>query len=315
MIVLWGLNFLAIRVGLDHFPPFFFAALRFLVIAIPVVMFVPRPHVTVRWLLLYGFGFGFVQFVFLFCGDGKRDAHRVSRHWSCSRRRRSPSYSARSCSARSSADWQVSGIAVAVGGMVFIGWDRSHHAALLPVILTLLGGLGWAFGNLGSRLGRGEHRRRARTDALDAVDVRHPAVADAALSAVVEGPTAGWHALGTAFSADVWPSLVGLAYIILLGTIAGSGLWTMLMGRYPAGMVAPFSLLVPVVGIGASWIVPARGSEPVVPDRGGHRDRRSECRTDEAQAREHCFLGHTCSLTTGATRRLTMPVPNSGRGN
>jgi O-acetylserine/cysteine efflux transporter len=48
--------------------------------------------------------------------------------------------------------------------------------------------------------------------------------------------------------------LVGLAYIILLGTIAGSGLWTMLMGRYPAGMVAPLSLLVPVVGIGASWL-------------------------------------------------------------
>ena len=54
--------------------------------------------------------------------------------------------------------------------------------------------------------------------------------------------------------ADAWPSLVGLAYIILLGTIAGSGLWTMLMGRYPAGMVAPLSLLVPVVGIGASWL-------------------------------------------------------------
>ncbi|MBE7195574.1 MAG: amino acid transporter, partial [Gordonia polyisoprenivorans] len=31
VVVLWGLNFIAIRVGLDHFPPFFFAALRFAV--------------------------------------------------------------------------------------------------------------------------------------------------------------------------------------------------------------------------------------------------------------------------------------------
>ena len=66
VVVLWGLNFLAIRVGLDHFPPFFFAALRFLVIAVPVVLFVPRPKVPLKWLLLYGFGFGFLQFAFLF---------------------------------------------------------------------------------------------------------------------------------------------------------------------------------------------------------------------------------------------------------
>ncbi|MGB6052571.1 MAG: EamA family transporter, partial [Rhodococcus sp. (in: high G+C Gram-positive bacteria)] len=52
--VLWGLNFLAIRVGLDHFPPFFFAGLRFLVIAVPVLLFVRRPDVPIKWLLLYG---------------------------------------------------------------------------------------------------------------------------------------------------------------------------------------------------------------------------------------------------------------------
>ena len=36
--------------------------------------------------------------------------------------------------------------------MALIGWDRAEHATLLPVALTLLGGLGWAFGNVGSRL-------------------------------------------------------------------------------------------------------------------------------------------------------------------
>ncbi|MGB3168751.1 MAG: EamA family transporter, partial [Rhodococcus sp. (in: high G+C Gram-positive bacteria)] len=64
----------------------------------------------------------------------------------------------------------------------------------------------------------------------------------------------GWRALAESFSATGWPALAGLAYIVLVGTIAGSGLWTVLISRNPAGVVAPFSLLVPVVGIGAAWI-------------------------------------------------------------
>jgi len=35
----------------------------------------------------------------------------------------------------------------------------------------------------------------------------------------------------------------------------GSGLWTTLLGRYPASTVAPFSLLVPVVGFSTAWLI------------------------------------------------------------
>ncbi len=132
MIVLWGLNFLAIRVGLDHFPPFFFAALRFLIIAIPVVIFVPRPQVPLRWLLLYGFGFGFGQFVFLFWAmhSGGMPTGLASLVLQSS----APftvllgAFLLR----EKLSVWQVSGIAVAVGGMSLIGWDRSHHAHCCP---------------------------------------------------------------------------------------------------------------------------------------------------------------------------------------
>ncbi|MGY2062161.1 EamA family transporter, partial [Nocardia gipuzkoensis] len=41
VVVLWGLNFLALHVGVEHFPPFFFAGLRFAVLALPVVFLVP----------------------------------------------------------------------------------------------------------------------------------------------------------------------------------------------------------------------------------------------------------------------------------
>jgi O-acetylserine/cysteine efflux transporter len=37
--------------------------------------------------------------------------------------------------------------------------------------------------------------------------------------------------------------------------VLGTGIWTALMRRHPAGVVAPWSLLVPVVGMGLAALV------------------------------------------------------------
>nr|WP_242687116.1 MULTISPECIES: EamA family transporter [unclassified Actinopolyspora] len=49
--------------------------------------------------------------------------------------------------------------------------------------------------------------------------------------------------------------MAALAYIVVLATVVASGIWTTLMRRHPAGVVAPFSLLVPVVGMSTSRLV------------------------------------------------------------
>ena len=249
VVVLWGLNFLAIRAGLDHFPPFFFAALRFFVIAIPVILFVPRPQVPLKWLLVYGLGFGVGQFAFLFwamhAGMPTGLASLVLQSSApftvvlgaaALRERLRPA--------------QVSGLLVAMVGMTVIGWDRAQHAALLPVALTLLAGLSWALGNIGNRKAASDQPMR-----LMLWMCVIPPLPMLALSLGVEGPSAGWDALTSSLHGTGPLALAGLAYIVILGTVAGSGLWTALLSRYPAGMVAPFSLLVPIVGIGASWLV------------------------------------------------------------
>ena len=249
VVVLWGLNFLAIRAGLDHFPPFFFAALRFFVIAIPVILFVPRPQVPLKWLLVYGLGFGVGQFAFLFwamhVGMPTGLASLVLQSSApftvvlgavLLRERLRPA--------------QVCGLLVAMAGMTLIGWDRAQHAALLPVALTLLAGLSWALGNIGNRKAASDQPMR-----LMLWMCVIPPLPMLALSLGVEGPSAGWNSLTSSLEGTGPLALAGLAYIVILGTVAGSGLWTALLSRYPAGMVAPFSLLVPIVGIGASWLV------------------------------------------------------------
>ena len=51
---IWGINFVVIDAGLDHFPPLLFVAMRFTFVAFPAVFLVARPQVGFRWVLIIG---------------------------------------------------------------------------------------------------------------------------------------------------------------------------------------------------------------------------------------------------------------------
>ena len=247
--VLWGANFLAIHVGLQHFPPLFLAALRFAVIAVPTVLFVPRPQVRLRWLLGYGLGFGTLQFLFLFVA---MDVGMPTGLASLVLQASAPFtvvLGAVLLRERLTAR-QAVGIGLAVLGLAAIAVARAQSAALLPVILTLAGALGWALGNLCSRLAAPPNPLHL---ALWMSVV--PPVPLLLASWTVEGPAAGWDALRAAFTPAGMPGLLAVAYIAGLATVLGTGIWTTLMRRHPAGVVAPYSLLVPVVGMGLAALV------------------------------------------------------------
>jgi drug/metabolite transporter (DMT)-like permease len=247
--VLWGGNFLAIHIGLEQFPPLFLAAVRFLVLAVPTVLLVPWPRVPLRWLLAYGIGFGTVQFVFLFIA---MDIGMPTGLASLVLQASAPFtvlLGALLLRERISTRRGI-GIAIAILGLAAIAVSRAQVAAVLPVLLTLLGALGWAFGNLASRLAAPPNPMH-----LTLWMTVIPPIPLLVMSWVWEGPAAGWEALRTAVTPAGLPGVVALGYIAVLGTLVGSGLWVGLMRRYPAGVVAPYSLLVPVVGIGLAAAV------------------------------------------------------------
>ncbi|HEY3337924.1 MAG TPA: EamA family transporter [Propionicimonas sp.] len=247
--VIWGVNFLAIHASLAQFPPFFLVALRFLLIAIPTVIFVPRPKVPLRWLIGYGLGFGVAQFIFLYWG-----------------------MAAGMPTGLASLVLQISGpftlvlgalllgekvrrlqwvgIVVAIAGMVLVGVSRAQAAAIIPFLLVLAGGLGWAFGNLASRLAKPPNPLHLTLWMSVVVPV--PMLV---LSLLTEGPVRIASSLTGAFGAEAVPAWIGLAYTCIIGTAVGSGIWTWLLARHPAGVVAPFSMLVPVAGILTAAIV------------------------------------------------------------
>ena len=49
-------------------------------------------------------------------------------------------------------------------------------------------------------------------------------------------------------------ALFSVLFIAYGSTLMGYGAWAVLLGRHPASLIAPFSLLVPVVGFAAAFV-------------------------------------------------------------
>jgi O-acetylserine/cysteine efflux transporter len=76
-----------------------------------------------------------------------------------------------------------------------------------------------------------------------------------AVSLLVEHPDRIVASLTTLDTRQGALAVGGLAFTVLAATLVGSGIWTSLMSRHSSSTVAPFSMLVPVVGIAASWLL------------------------------------------------------------
>jgi O-acetylserine/cysteine efflux transporter len=258
--VAWGLNFPAIHLSLEHFPPFFLVALRFALIAVPTLLLVPRPEVPLQWLLGYGFGFGVLQFVFLYAA---MDAGMPTGLASLVLQSSAPFTVALAglLLHERLTGRQVTGIGVAVVGLGGIAVHRAGldgGTTLVPVVLTLCGGLGWALGNLCNR-----QARAARPFPLMLWMTVVPPLPMVAASLLVEGPDRIGESLTGLGSRAGLLALGGLAFTVVVATLGGSGIWTALMSRHPSGVVAPFSMLVPVVGMTSSWLLFGEATPPV----------------------------------------------------
>ncbi len=247
--VLWGLNFLAIHLSLEQFPPFFLVALRFALLAVPTVLLIPRPDVPLRWLLGYGLGFGTLQFLFLYWAMATGMPTGLASLVLQSSAPMTVLLGATLLRERLDRG-QVVGILLAVAGLTAIGWQQLGTAALGPFLLTLLGALGWALGNLSNKLAR-PSKPMHLTLWMSVV----PVLPMLAVSLWVEGPAAiGASFVGLGTETGLL-ALAGLGYTMLFGTVVGSGIWTWLLTRHPSSRIAPFSMLVPVVGLLTAWAV------------------------------------------------------------
>ena len=245
VIVVWGLNFVVIKVGLHGMPPMLMGALRFMLAAFPAILFVRRPQVPLRWMLAYGMTISVGQFAFLFYAMYVGMPAGLASLVLQSQAFFTLFFAALFLGERLRGS-NLFGLLVAASGLVLIGLQGGQAMTLAGFALTIAAASMWALGNVVTRkLGK------VNLVGLVVWGSLIPPLPFLALSLWLEGPELISQSLRN-LSLD---SLLVLAYLAFGATILGYGLWSRLLSRYPASQVAPFSLLVPVVGISSSALL------------------------------------------------------------
>lgn len=240
IIVLWGANFVVIKVALTEIPPLLLGCLRFMLVAFPAVFFIKRPALPVFTVILYGATISLGQFTFLFSalyvGMPAGLASLVLQAQAfftviiAAVLLREPLRR-----------HNVLGVTIAAFGLILI-----HQAAvpgsvpLMGLLFTLLAALSWAAGNIVVKVA-------GETDMLSLViwGALVPPIPFFVLSWFIEGPDAIQDSLLNISYVGI-STLLYLAFIV---TTIGYVLWGRLLNRHAVSKVAPLSLMVPVVGL------------------------------------------------------------------
>lgn len=252
-VLIWGLGFAPTKWVLGDFTPFQLGTARFLLAAFPLVLFLPRPNIPVKWLFLYGFTQGVGQFGMLFF------ALKVGMS-----------------AGLASVLMQTQIFITALLGATLLGESIAHS---LKIGMTIAGiGLLCFAANILLDKGLGSITATGFTltmvaatmwacsnivvKKLQATGLAHSALSMIAWSSLISGivfglisllfdaPSVRWNWLHA--SATAWLSVLYLGW---LASALAYWLWTVLLTRHPASRVAPFSLGVPVVGLVAGILM------------------------------------------------------------
>jgi O-acetylserine/cysteine efflux transporter len=226
-------------------PPFLLTGLRFMFSAVPALLFIARPRVPIKYLLGFGLVLGVGQFGFLFLAVKLGLSASLA---SLVMQLQAPftMFFAAMFLAEVPLLRQLWGAAVAFVGIGIIAFQRWSGPDALPLFLCLIACAGWAGANIIAK--------QAKPDNTLAFVIWSSLVSPLpmfALSFIFEDHAALTNAL-------FYPSMISVSsmlYLVLASTLFGYGAWNYLLKLYPAGIVAPFSLLVPIFGILSGMLV------------------------------------------------------------
>lgn len=241
----WGVNFVVIELGLGHFPPLLFSALRFLVAALPAVFLVGRPKVAWKWIVGVGLVLGVAKFGLLFIGMDRGMGAGLSSLVLQVQAVFTALLAALALGERPGRT-KLLGMAVALAGIGVAAVDEGASGPVLAFVLVIAAAACWGVSNVLTR-------KAAPPDALNFMVwvSTVPVLPLLGLSLLFEG----WDRDREALAGLDWSGAGTIVYVAWIATVFGFGAWGFLLSRYPASSVAPFTLLVPVFGMSSAALL------------------------------------------------------------
>jgi O-acetylserine/cysteine efflux transporter len=256
VVIIWGLNFVVMKVGLRAFSPFQLGAARYLFAVFPLILIMPRPKVHWAWVVGYGLLQGVGQFGLLFMGLHLGMTSALASVLMQTQVFFTAFFSFALLKERPDRPL-VAGLLLAGLGLACMVAEQWAHATptrtsiTTPAgfVLTLGAAAMWAASNLLVR------RARGTTTSFEIVPFMVwssliPILPFLGLSVLFDPAPSRW-----AWLAAPGRSWLAVAYLGWASTILAYALWTGLLLRHPANRVAPFSLGVPIIGLVAGVFV------------------------------------------------------------
>ena len=244
VVAIWGANFVAIKIALRELPPFLLCAIRFILVAVPLVFVLPRPAVPVRQLALYGFTMFALHFGFLFLGMKLGMSAGLASLTLQFQVFVTLALAAFVLKERIQ-PVQIAGALTAAAGFAVVALHTGGDVSVAGLFCVLLGASSWGYANVLSK-------RFGRVNPLGLVVWSSLAVPLPMLAAsfVFEGPTLIVQSLSSVGTTTV----LSVVFIVYASTHVAYSLWSWLLSQHPAATIAPFTLLVPVLGMMSSAI-------------------------------------------------------------
>ncbi|MCR3761608.1 EamA family transporter [Clostridium felsineum] len=249
IIIIWGINFIVIKMGLQNMPPLLLASLRFLAATIPAIFFLPRPKLKWTRLIALGMTLDVGQFAFLFIGIKLGMSAGMASLVIQTQVFFTLVMATLILKERFYLN-NLIGIILSISGVVIIGFFQGSNISVVGFLLTLAAAFSWGIGNI--IMCKCTNKDEPFT--MLSLVVWASAVAIIPLTLLswfIEGPAswkAAWHSLNTT-------SLFSIVYLAYLATIFAYSMWGKLLSKYSATVVSPFALLVPVVGMSSSFLL------------------------------------------------------------
>ncbi|WP_216136876.1 EamA family transporter [Polynucleobacter sp. es-MAR-4] len=243
IVAVWGTNFVVIKNSLSSFPPFYFAALRYIFVLLPLVFFMPKPKVAWGNLCIYGLATGVGQFGVMYYAVNSQISPGLASLVVQTQVFFTIGF-AMLFAKEGLKRYQAVAVGIALLGLVIIALHTDSTTTFLGLALVVFAGLSWGIANTVSRQA-GSINMLSYVVWASAFSI--PPLALIAL--IFEGGTAHLWQVTLAAPLGAW---VGVLWQSWANTLFGYAAWGWLLSKHPAALVAPAPLLVPIFGMGAS---------------------------------------------------------------
>lgn len=262
VIVIWGLNFVAMKFALHDFTPFQLGAARYVLAVLPLIFFIRAPQLHWKWVVLYGLLQGVGQFGFLFSALKVGMTAALASVLMQTQVFFTALFSFVLLRERMSRPL-FGGLLLAASGLLcftmnFVTGDTSAGSATTfwGFILSLCSAAMWAASNIVARKAQQASPHYEPLQFLvwsSLVPIIPFLLLSFLFDSTAAMPEMSWRSTAKWVSVP-WTSWLAVACLGWIATIWAYAMWTGLLKRHPANRVAPFSLGVPVVGLMAGML-------------------------------------------------------------